>query len=69
MFFLSVSNTLLLNTNYTSHWRIAVLSFSGALSKDDTSTLKVFFGVVLVIIVVSDTGGSGGACWGVGSYG
>ena len=39
-----------------------MLSFSGALSKDNTSTLKVFFGVVLVIIVVSDTGRSGGAC-------
>lgn len=41
IFFLIVLNTLLLNMNYILHWKITVLSFSGALSNDDTSTLKV----------------------------
>lgn len=65
IFFLSVSNTLLLNMNYASHWRIAVLSSSGALSKDNTFTLKVFFGIILVIVVIDSTGGGrgGGTCW------
>ena len=37
-------------------------SFSGASLNDDTSTLKVFLGVMLVIIVVGDTGNGEGAC-------
>ena len=42
-----------------------MLSFSGALSKDNTFILKVFFGIILVIVVIDSTGGGrgGGTCW------
>lgn len=62
IFFLLVLNTLSLNMNCASHWRITVLSFSEALLNDDTSTLNVFFDVVLVIIVVGSLGESEDAC-------
>ena len=46
-----------------------VLSFSGAPLNDDTSILKIFFGVILVIIVVDSTGGGRGACWRMSGHG